>query len=159
MPPKFAMAKAKAKAAAKAAGKAKAKAVAKAAAAAPMAAGGAAAPVPRITLITGVSTPDGRMGTQMHDTVGSTEVMVHANALALAFNVTTATCVRPTMELELAVPAPKGIGKGTGPWAPARGWQVTADATVETTGAAGFGMSVTEYNYWVTQDALQYRLT
>ena len=151
MPPKMAMAKAVAKAAAKA------KAKAKAAAAAPMAAGGAAAPVPRVTLITGVSTPDGRMGTHIYDTVGSTEVMVHTNALAMAFGVTTASFVRPTMELELAVPAPKGIGKGTGPWAPARGWQVTADATVETTGAAG--TSVTEYNYWVTQDALQYRLT
>ena len=157
MPPKFAMAKAKAKAAV-AKAKAKAKANAKAAAAAaPMMAGGAAAAVPRVTMITGCSMPDWGIATRIYDTTASTEIALRADALALAFGVQTASMVRPNMELEVAVPNPKGIGKGTGPWAPARGWQITADAAIETTGAPG--MSVTEVDYVISQDTLQYRLT
>ena len=161
MPPKFAMAKAKAKAAvAKAKAKAVAKAKAKAkAAAAPMMImpGGMAVAVPRVTQITGCSMPGWGMGVRIYDTTGSTECVVRSNALAVAFGVNTAEMVRPNIELEPAVPNPKGIGKGVGPWAPALNWQVTADAAIETTGG-GPAMSVTEIDVVITQDALQFRL-
>jgi len=69
----------------------------------------------------------------IYDRAGSTEVVSRADAVALAFGAGTASFVRPVMELEIAAPDPKGIGKGTGPWNPPRGWQITATATVETT--------------------------
>jgi hypothetical protein len=92
----------------------------------------------------------------IYDRLGSTEMVAAAGAVALAFNAPTATFARPVAELELAAPAPKGIGKGTGPWNPARQWQITASATIET-GMAG--PMVTEFDYWISQDTFQFRLT
>ena len=97
------------------------------------------------------------MGVRIYDTTGSTECVVHSNALAVAFGVNTAEMVRPNIEMEHAVPNPKGVGKGVGPWAPALNWQITADAAIETTGG-GPAMSVTEIDMVITQDAFQFRL-
>ena len=158
MPPKV-LPKAKAKAAAKAkakaaVAKAKAKAKAKAAAAivpaGPMAAAGGAPAVAGVTTLVGAASPALMMIGVWDNANGSTEFRMTSAAVDLIYGHNGAAFMQQEVAIE-ATAGGKGFGKGTGPWAPPRGWHCECMANLTTAVPSSLELKI-------SQDAYQFRL-